>query len=130
MIQASEDLEGFLARLERPFERASSGVYVLRMGTGGALVALHITPPVLLVRAEIGKAPTAAEPSRSLYKKLLELNASSLVHASYGLEGELIVLSAALELTSIDLNELEAVLADVDLALAEHVPALHEMVRS
>ena len=73
--------------------------------------------------------PSSLEASHSLYKKLLELNATSLVHAAYGLEGDQVVLAAALELTSLDLNELEAVLADVDLALAEHVPTLHEIVK-
>ncbi|MFZ5893073.1 MAG: CesT family type III secretion system chaperone [Myxococcota bacterium] len=130
MIQVAQDLEGFLGRLERPFERAASGTYVLRMGAGGALVALRLEPPVLVIRAEIGRVPSGADASRSLYKKLLELNASALVHASFGLEGDQIVLAAALELTSLDLNELEAVLSDIDLALAEHVSTLHELVKS
>lgn len=129
MISVSQDLETFLSRLERPFERAAAGTYVLRMGAGGALVALRIEPPVLVVRADIGQVPSSPDASRSLYRKLLELNASALVHAAYGLEGDQIVLAAALELTSLDLNELEAVLADVDLALAEHVATLHEMVK-
>ena len=38
-----------------------------------------------------------------------------------------IVLSAALSLETLDLSELEAALADVELALSEHVPALHEL---
>jgi hypothetical protein len=53
-----------------------------------------------------------------------------MVHSAYGLEGDRIVLAAALELVSLDLNELEAVLADIDLALAEQVPTLHEIVKS
>jgi hypothetical protein len=129
MISVSQDLETFLGRLERPFERAASGTYVLRVGAAGSLVALRIEPPVLVVRADVGQVPSSLEASHSLYKKLLELNATSLVHAAYGLEGDQVVLAAALELTSLDLNELEAVLADVDLALAEHVPTLHEIVK-
>ena len=130
MIQASQDLETFLGRLERPFERAASGTYVIRMGAGGALVALRIEPPVLVIRVEIGRVPSSPQASLSLFRKLLELNANSMVHSAYGLEGDRIVLTAALELVSLDLNELEAVLADIDLALAEQVPTLHEMVKS
>ncbi len=37
------------------------------------------------------------------------------------------VLTGALELENLDLNELEAVLSDIDLALARHVPTLHEL---
>jgi len=49
------------------------------------------------------------------------------VHAAYGVEGSTIVLSAALELKNLDLNELEAVLADLDMALANQVPKLREI---
>ncbi|HWA74274.1 MAG TPA: CesT family type III secretion system chaperone [Polyangiaceae bacterium] len=127
MIQSSEDLEGYLTRLERPFERLSEGTYVLTMGQGQPLVALRLEPPVLLVNVEIGAVPAGAEASRALFQKLLELNASSLMHAAYGLERGRIVLSAALSLETLDLSELEAALADVELALSEHVPALHEL---
>ena len=61
---------------------------------------------------------------------LLELNAGKLLHTAYGLDGDNIVLSSALELENLDTNELEAVLADVDMALAEHVPSLHELVQN
>jgi hypothetical protein len=38
------------------------------------------------------------------------------------------MLSAALELESLDMNELEAVLADMGMALSEHVPTLKGMI--
>ena len=57
-------------------------------------------------------------------RRLLELNASGLLHAAFGIDSGQILLSAALELQNLDTNELEAVLADLDLALAEHVPGL------
>jgi hypothetical protein len=37
------------------------------------------------------------------------------------------VCSAALPLDNLDLNELEAILSDLDLALARHVPTLHDL---
>jgi hypothetical protein len=126
MIQADADLEAYLTRLERPFERLNDGTYLIGAGDG-RLVALKLAPPVLVLRAEIGDAPKDAASSLGLFRKLLELNATALLHAAYGLESERIVLAAALELASADLGELEAVLADVDLALAEHVPVLQEL---
>ena len=126
MIQSSEDLEGYLHRLERRFERAEDGTYLLSMGADRPLVALRIATPVLVAQVAIGAVP-ATDPDRSsLFRKLLELNAGALVHAAYGLEGDTIVLSAALELRNLDLNELEAVLADLDMALANQVPTLRQ----
>ncbi|HEY8945693.1 MAG TPA: CesT family type III secretion system chaperone [Polyangiaceae bacterium] len=127
MVQTNEDLEAYLTRLERSFERIEDGTYVIKMGAGRPLVAARLAPPVLVLRVAIGSAPSG---SAALYRRLLELNATALLHAAYGLEGDRIVLASALELESIDLNELEAVLADIDLALAEHVPSLHELVKS
>jgi hypothetical protein len=127
MVQTNEDLEAFLNRLERPIERLEDGTYVIKMGVGRPLVAARLAPPVLVLRVAIGHAPAEGA---ALFRRLLELNADALMHAAYGLEGDRIVLASALELESVDLNEVEAVLADIDLALAEHVPSLHELVKA
>jgi hypothetical protein len=127
MIQSNEDLEGYLLRLERRFERAEDGTYLLSMGADKPLVALRVAAPVLVAQIDIGHFPADDAAAAPLFKKLLVLNATALVHAAYGIEGNTIVLSAALELKNLDLNELEAVLADLDMALANQVPTLREV---
>jgi len=126
MIQTGEDLEGYLLRLERRFERAEDGTYLVSMGADRPLVALLVAPPLLVAQVEIGVVPLDDAAAAPLFRKLLVLNATALVHAAYGIEGERIVLSAALALQNLDLNELEAVLADLDMALATQVPTLRE----
>jgi hypothetical protein len=129
MVKTHEDLENLLQKLERRFERLDNGTYVVGMGPGQAPVAVRLAPPVLVVQVEIGKARAENDArAAELFRKLLSLNATDLMHAAYGLEGDIIVLAAALELDALDLNELEAVLSDVDLAIAEHVPTLRELV--
>ncbi len=130
MISTSDDLEAQLGRWGRRHERLPDGTYVLSLGANQPPVALRLVPPVLVVQVAVGPAPKSDAAAAPLYKKLLELNANALVHSAYGLEGDLIVLAAALELSSLDLNELEAVLADIDVALSEHVPVLRNMVQS
>lgn len=126
MIQSNEDLEGYLHRLERRFERAEDGTYFVSIGADRPLVALRIAAPVLVAQVDIGLAPVDDAAAAPLFHKLLVLNATALVHAAYGIEGSSIVLSAALALQNLDLNELEAVLADLDMALATQVPTLRE----
>jgi hypothetical protein len=130
MIQSSQDLEGYLHRLERRFERAEGGTYLVSMGADRPLVALRMAAPVLVAQVDIGPAPIEDTGGAALFRKLLVLNATALVHAAYGIEGDTIVLSAALELRNLDLNELEAVLADLDMALANQVPMLRELSSS
>lgn len=136
MATSVEDLEGYLDRLGRRYERLEDGTLLIAFGPGQPPVALRVAPPVVLAQAEIGPCPPdgggRAEGAVALYRKLLELNTSGLVHAAYGIEkherGDHIVLASALELANLDLGELEAVLADLDIALAEHVPELRQLV--
>jgi tetratricopeptide (TPR) repeat protein len=71
-----------------------------------------------------------ASAALATFRRLLELNATELLHAGYGVAGDTVLLVAALEAESIDLNELEAVLASFDMALASHVPGLSEMLKA
>ena len=129
MIKNSDELEAQLGRLDRRYERRPDGTFVLSIGANQPPVALVLVPPVLVVQVQVGPAPKSDSAAVKVYKKLLELNASALLHSAYGLENDQIVLTAALELDNLDLNELEAVLADIDVALSEHVPVLRAMVQ-
>jgi hypothetical protein len=129
MIRQNEDLEAQLDRLERHYERLGDGTYLVSVGPGRPPIAMRLAPPVLVLRVNVGKLVKqgAADQAR-LFRRLLELNATDLLHASFGLEGSDIVLAAALELETVDPREVEAALADMDMALAEHVPTLRELV--
>ena len=59
-----------------------------------------------------------------LFRQLLELNVRDLVHGSYGLEGDHVVLTDTLELENLDYTEFEASFDSVTLALASHLGAL------
>lgn len=128
MVRTEEDLEQQLERIGRALTKVGPGTYVVRLGPTRPMVAIRLSPPVLVLQVAVGQVPPL-DPERSsrLYKKLLEFNAVGLVHAAYGLEGDTMVLSAAFELESVDPNEIEAALSDMDMALAEQVPQLREL---
>lgn len=131
MVKSEEDLETLLGHLERRFERLPNGTFLVAVGANSAPVAMRMAAPVLVTQVEIGPAPKANPAMEAkVFRKLLELNALDLLHAAYALEGDRIVLTAALELENLDLNELEAVLADLGLALSKHVPVLLEMIHA
>lgn len=130
MITTEADLEAQLQRLDRKFEPLGGGTYLVSMGAGQPPCALKLAPPVLVAQAQVGSAPSLGEPgSAALLWRLLELNASGLLHAAFAIEGSAIVLTSALPLENLDLNELDAVLSDMDLALAQHVPQLRGLSR-
>lgn len=130
MATSPDDLEAYLARLDRRFERLEDGTLLVSLGAGQPQVAIRVAPPVVVVQVDIGAAPKGdAQKEAKVFRRLLELNATDLLHAAYAIENGQIVLAAALEVENLDINELEAVLANIDMALAEHVPVLREMAK-
>ena len=89
-----------------------------------AEVVVHYAPPVVILRVRVMELP-ASEPRRGeLFRQLLEYNARDLVHGSYGLEGDHVVLTDTLELENLDFSEFEASFDSITLALASHLGSL------
>jgi len=123
MPRTAEDVENYLLQLDRRYVN-DGGTYFVE-GTG-ATIAMRVSPPIIAFRVVIGSVPKEEPQKTRFFRQLLEYNATDLMHISYGVDDETVVLSGALELENLDLNELEAVLSDIDLALARHVPTLHQ----
>jgi hypothetical protein len=129
-MAAANDVEAYLRRLDRTFEKVGEDTFVVGLGHGQPPAVVKLSPPVLVARVDVADVPKN-QPALEvkLYRRLLELNARDLVYVAFGIDGERIVLDAALELENLDLNELDGVLANLDLAIAEQVPPLHELVK-
>jgi len=121
-----EDIQSFLDRLEAgslAVTEVEPNLWLART-SDDAEVVVHFAPPVVILRVRVMELP-ASEPRRSeLFRQLLEYNARDLVHGSYGLEGDHVVLTDTLELENLDFNEFEASFDSITLALASHLSAL------
>lgn len=128
MTKTREDVERLLESRERRFEVMDDGTIIIPLVPGQAPALLRVEPPVLVMQVAIGDMSFTEDAKAAVfYRRLLELNAQDLLHAAYGIDGDRVILSAALELDNLDLNELEAALADLAMALVEHVPSLRTM---
>ena len=122
-----EDIEAFLDRLdaeESTYKEVEPGLWILK--PGGALdfdVVVHYSPPVVVLRVKVMELPKDKVQLADLSRRLLELNASDLVHGSYGIEqnSNSIVLTEALELEHLDYEEFLAAYESMTLALASHL---------
>jgi hypothetical protein len=121
-----EDIQSFLDRLEGgalTVAEVEPNLWLARTRED-AEVVVHFAPPVVILRVRVMELP-AGEPRRSeLFRQLLEYNARDLVHGSYGLEGDHVVLTDTLELENLDFNEFEASFDSITLALASHLATL------
>jgi hypothetical protein len=123
-----DDLESFLVRLGAEgasYSEVEPGMFVVRPGgTPDAQVVVHLTPPVLLMRMNVMPVPADNDSAAKLARRLLELNATDLVHGAYGISANDIILTEALELANLDFSEFLAAYESMTLALASHVREL------
>jgi Putative bacterial sensory transduction regulator len=121
-----DDVESFLDRLDGgtvSVKELEPGLWLVRT-QDEAEVVVHYAPPVVILRVRVMDLP-ASEPRRGeLFRQLLQFNARELVHGSYGLEGDQVVLTDTLELDTLDYSEFEASFDSITLALASHLAAL------
>jgi hypothetical protein len=121
-----EDLQSFFDRLDGgtlSVLELEPNLWLLRTPDGGEVV-VHYAPPVVILRVRVMELPESEPRRGELFRQLLEYNARDLVHGSYGLEGEHVVLTDTLELENLDFSEFEASFESMTLALASHLGAL------
>jgi hypothetical protein len=119
-----EDVEGYLLRLEIPYQELEEGLWVIGDGQEVAPLFVNYAPPLLLVRVEVMHSPGEEELRNALFRELLELNATDLVHGAYGLDEEEIVLTDTLQLADLDFSEIQASLESILMALRSHYETL------
>lgn len=121
-----DDLQSWLERLDGgsvTVEEVQPNLWICRTADETEVV-VNFAPPVVLLRVRVMELP-AGEPRRGeLFRQLLEFNARDLVHGSYGLEGDHVVLTDTLDLENLDYSEFESSFDSITLALASHLGAL------
>jgi hypothetical protein len=125
---SKDELEGFLERLGvegATHREIQPGMWLVHpSGVLDADVVVHYSPPVVLLRMKVMDLPKDAKSLSALSRRLLQFNASDLIHGSYGIEGDAVVLTEALELGHLDYEEFLASYESMTLALASHLREL------
>lgn len=131
MPRTLKDVEAYLMRSNRKFVAVEDqpGTFLIETGASTPQIAVRVDPPIVVCRVHIGDV-NGGKTNEQLFRALLQYNAKSLFHASYGLDDKRIVLGAALELENLDFNELEAMLDEIDVALAQQVPELLKLTKA
>jgi hypothetical protein len=116
-----DDIESFLDRLAiegTTYREVEPGLWVIRPGSVIDFdVVCHYNPPVVVLRVKVMDLPADDVACNGLARRLLQLNATDLVHGSYGIEQDAVVLTEALELSHLDFEEFLAAYESMTLAL-------------
>jgi len=124
-----EDIESYLIRMDAQFDEVDEGMWRLE-AEDAAPVVVHYSPPVVLLRMKVLDLPTGGVDGAlaPLYRKLLELNATDIVHGSYGIEGGEVILSDTLQLEDLDFSELRSSYESLAFAASQHMGQLSGLV--
>ena len=115
-MKSADDVESYLLQMGVAYETIKPGIWLLKLD--GAALVISIAGPVVAFRLKIMDLPRSGR--EELYRTLLALNTTDMVHGAFGLEGDTVVVVHALELENLDLNEFQAVVDDMSLAVAKH----------
>lgn len=123
-----DDILAFLDRLGSTgasYTEVSDGIWNVRpAGDFDFGVVVHFSPPVVVMRVKVMDLPNGKSNHTPLYRRLLELNASDLLHGSYGIQRDSVVLTEALELEHLDYEEFLAAYESITLSLASNIREL------
>lgn len=129
-MMTREDLESYLIRMEVDFEEIDEGLWVVKSAEDATPIVVNYSPPLVVLRLKVMDLPDGGDDARlaSLYRRMLELNATDIVHGSYGIEAQEVVLSDALELETLDFAELRSSFESLSLAASSHMSELIAIV--
>jgi len=122
-----EDLESFLIRMDLDYQEIDDGMFLVRGRNSGLPFVVHHEEALLLIRMKLMDMTPEADESTELFRKLLELNATEVVHGAYGIEDGELILSDTLELETLDFHELQASMESIELAAATHMETIRDL---
>jgi hypothetical protein len=122
-MMSHDKLESYLVKLSLSFHEAGPDTWVVsdsEVGLENLLV--HFSEPLVILRIHVMDVPATGR--EKLFEELLRLNATDMVHGAYALEGKSILIIDTLEADTMDLEEFEASIDAIGLALAQHYRTL------
>jgi CesT_Tir_1 len=122
-----EDLESFLIRMDLEYQEVDTGMYLVQGRNSGLPMVVHYADNLLLIRMKVMELPEGEDGKTELYRTLLELNATDVVHGAYGIEDGELILSDTLELETLDFPELQASMESIELAATSHMERIRAL---
>jgi len=118
-MRTAADIQSYLLKIEVPYDEPREGTWILQSGTDGREnLVVTLAGPVVVFRVKVMEVPRHHR--EELFRTLLELNSTEMMHGAYGIEGDAVVISDALQLENCDYNEFAATIDDITLAVASH----------
>jgi len=126
-MKTNEDIENYLLKMGVHFQSPEEGLWVLRLEPSDLMLVLKHEQPILEFMVSVSKQPQ--KDLNAFYHQLLEWNATEVVHGAYGLIGDKLVMTTALQTENLDYNELQAAIESIEMQLQTHYPELKKFYK-
>lgn len=122
-MDAKQKLEGYFIKLGLTYQQIAEDTWVVTDEDAGVhQVVVMVDDPIVVVRVTVMALPNKnREP---FFETVLRMNGSDLVHIAYAVEGEHLILSNSFLLETLDLEEFQAAIDEIGLALIQHYSIL------
>lgn len=112
-------------KLDLNYEDLGDKTYIIHEPDRGLeQVAVMLDEPLVIIQVEVMSLPE--QQRERFFRTLLELNATDLLHGAYAVSGDKVILIDTLRSSTMDLEELQASLDAIGLALSQHYRSLAE----
>ncbi len=124
-MAAANKIEGYLINLGVTYQEINESTLLVNDPDKGLdHLVITVEEPLVFIRVRVMPIPTARR--EGFFEHLLRLNGSDLIHGAYALGGDFVELVDTLEYATLNLEEFQASLDAIGLALAQHYVALSE----
>ena len=90
VMKTNGDIQAYLLNMELTFEEPREGTWVVSPHRRRTNLVITLAGPVIVFRVKIMEIPRHNR--EELFRVLLELNASEMMHGAYGVEGDAVVI--------------------------------------
>ena len=119
----STKIESYLLSLSLTYEEVGDQTWVINDDEKGLEnVLVILADPVVIIRVKVMAIP--GKEREQFFEQLLRLNQSDMIHGAYALEGDDVILLNTLVGETLDVEEFQATLDAIGLALAQHYQML------
>ncbi len=126
-MKNAADIESYMLQLGLEYECVAENLWLVHDGEDNLdNVVVSLVDPIVLFQVRVAELPPGDR--TAIFKKLLELNAADMLHGAYGIEGDWILMIDTLQSANLDLNEFQASLEAMSVALIQHYPLLKSLL--
>lgn len=123
-------VKDFLNELALPFSEVGENTFVVQPRTAiNTRIGISVEDEIVTFTTNV---VSLGEDMKNFTKldthQLLWWNATQMLHAAYGISGENVVLTGALEFENLDLNEFQGMIDDISMGVDQHFATVRSWV--